>query len=222
MNTAGASGLTTRCTCRRAGGEGAWGIPVRAPQVSGSVRRHRGTMRALIYPFLWLSGLGFVLSLFVHLCSLGGTPLPFGRSTWLLHVGIFVVWIPAVVLSRRLTREAKTKGSWQVIYAGCPTWMKTVLYVVVVYSMINFALFAAGDKPARSDVSLVPPTVTRGFSGYWLMFYWVAVCIFYSGLHGGAGSKVCPAGHHVPSTAVYCETCGTYVGPQFDPGARDA
>ena len=57
-------------------------------------------MRVLPYPFMFIAGVGFLLSLTAHLLALFGKSIPGGGLVWTLHAGIFVVWIPAVLLSK--------------------------------------------------------------------------------------------------------------------------
>ena len=49
--------------------------------------------------FILFSAIGLVLSVIVHICVLLGIPNPLNEAAWLLHIGIFVVWFPAVIVS---------------------------------------------------------------------------------------------------------------------------
>jgi hypothetical protein len=57
-------------------------------------------MSALFPVLMFVAGAGFCLSLIAHLLALFGVAMPGGGIVWLLHVGIFVVWIPAVFASK--------------------------------------------------------------------------------------------------------------------------
>jgi len=50
-------------------------------------------LRPFIWVFVWLSGIGLLVSLWVHVGALMGRGVP--SVFWVLHVGIFVVWFPA-------------------------------------------------------------------------------------------------------------------------------
>src|SRR6266540_914652 len=65
------------------------------------------SMQAFLRPVMWLAVAGFFASLLVHLLALIGLPSPFGSATWLLHIGIFVVWLPTVLVAQRLGKGAK-------------------------------------------------------------------------------------------------------------------
>jgi hypothetical protein len=50
-------------------------------------------LRPFIWVFVWLSAIGLVVSIWVHIGALMGRGIP--SVFWVLHVGIFVVWFPA-------------------------------------------------------------------------------------------------------------------------------
>ena len=70
-------------------------------------------LTSLLSPFVAASALGLLLSMVVHLCAWLSIPSPLGRYTWLLHVGIFLVWFPTVLVSQRLTREYRAEDFWK-------------------------------------------------------------------------------------------------------------
>jgi hypothetical protein len=81
-------------------------------------------MTIIAYPFLIFSAVGLVLSVISHVCGLRGTAGPFGDQTWLLHIGIFVVWLPAVLAVQRLSRNVPRRDFWKAALRGCPRWMR--------------------------------------------------------------------------------------------------
>src|SRR5947209_8356058 len=92
-------------------------------------------IRTLLYPIMLLAGIGLALSISAHCAALLGFSLP--EKVWLLHVGIFVVWLPAVLVAGRMTRGGKQKDFWKNALAGCPKWMRNALYVLIGYSILN-------------------------------------------------------------------------------------
>jgi len=115
-----------------------------------------------------------------------------------LHIGIFIVWLPAVLTSTQTTRGADRKDFWKVTLAGCPTWMRRALYVLFAYAILNFIVFIAttASQPKR-QTSDAPPSVVRGFSGHWMVFYAAAFGILYSRIHSPQliATGKCPNGH---------------------------
>jgi hypothetical protein len=63
--------------------------------------------RPFLWFFVWFSAIGLVVSLWVHVGAVMGRPVsPFFS---VLHVGIFVVWIPAVFVAQRLVGNVDRK-----------------------------------------------------------------------------------------------------------------
>jgi hypothetical protein len=160
---------------------------------------------------MWLAIAGFVASVIVHLCALAGQPNPFGPAAWALHVGIFVVWFPTVLVAQRLSKGAKQADFWKATLRGCPSWVKNVAYVVGAYAVVNFLLvfLLHGANESRKQVDEL-----RGFSGHWMLFYYIAAATLYSATRLGPQSeRRCPNGHEVSPFASYCEKCGAPVLP---------
>ena len=171
--------------------------------------------RAILLPFILLAAIGFILSVAAHIRALEGLPFPGGKAVWALHMGIFVVWIPTVLVSIRFTRGAKRKDFWKVALIGCPKWMRQALYVIFGYAILNFALFMArtiNHPPTKGDA---PPEVIQGFSGHWMVFYLAAFATLYSAYVVGYSGmqRKCPNGHTVPITAKFCDECGAQLAP---------
>jgi hypothetical protein len=171
-------------------------------------------MAAVLIPFICLAAVGLALSLVAHVWALFGLPQPLGNAAWWLHLGIFVVWLPAVIASNHLVKDFKQKESWRAALRGCPKWMWWISSGFAVYAVANFFTFIAvaprgGPVP---DVA-APPVIFRGFSGHWMAFYSGAIAILYSALvtsrHDPA--RRCPNAHPVSPSAAYCETCGARI-----------
>lgn len=170
-------------------------------------------MKALLYPFMVLAAIGLALSIGAHGMALAGMPIPGGKYIWLLHIGIFVVWIPTVITASSATRHANRKDFWKVALAGCPTWMRRAGYVLFAYAIINFVVFIAttATLPKKSQQSAdASPSVIRGFSGHWMIFYGAAFAVLYSRIHapGLYRERKCPQGHSVSPTDRFCPVCG--------------
>jgi len=58
----------------------------------------------------------------------------------------------------------------------------------------------------------------RGFSGHWMVFYYVGAATLYSAARlGNLNEWQCPHGHEVSPFAKYCDVCGTQVVPSVFP-----
>jgi hypothetical protein len=161
-------------------------------------------MKTLLAPLIVAAGIGLALSVVVHLTAVAGIPNPLGGAAWILHPGIFVVWLPAVLASRALTRDAKQGDFWRVVLPGCPPRMRYLVYGFLGYAVVNFAMFILGLYGDRDDqfASL------RGFSGHWMVFYVAALAMLSSYVRADTAVRRCVNGHSVSPTANYCEICG--------------
>jgi hypothetical protein len=152
--------------------------------------------------FMILAAVGFVASAIVHAESWGPRPLGI-EQTWPLHVGIFIVFIPAVLGQKQpsgnsaAARQARRKGPQ---YEYAPRWMRSVLSVCGAYALVNFVAFmvmlttgTAAHVHQRNgryvilqhhqivraatpdEVRSYRGLTARGFSGHWMVFYWASL-----------------------------------------------
>jgi hypothetical protein len=135
--------------------------------------------KLLIVSFMTLAGAGFLLSLGVHVASLFGIAMPGGETVFALHAGIFVVWIPTVLLGPPMRGQAGRKF-WSELREGLPRWMYRGIQVLFVYALVNFVLFASNAPKKSASSPKAPPAVVRGFSGHWLVFYGTAFAVLYA------------------------------------------
>ncbi len=141
---------------------------------------------------------GFLLALAVHVAALYGidvsSRLPF---IWLLHVGIFIVFIPTVL---SMEKTIGKKPSPKDIFARLPRWVTGLGISLFAYTLINFMVFTTtseGGTPvmengkyllenhgklirelSASEYKELMANVTRGFSGHWLLFYFFPLAWF--------------------------------------------
>jgi hypothetical protein len=164
--------------------------------------------RLPLLPFVLLALSGLVLSIVVHGLTLFGVRMPGGGIVWWLHIGIFVIWVPAVLLSqKRHGKDALDRT---------PPWMKRALGLLFAYAIGNFIYFIAtaprkGSPEPRQDPA--PPQVVRGFSGHWMIFYGAGFAMLWSAWkeRREATLRRCSSGHAVPPLVTHCPTCGAVV-----------
>ena len=145
-----------------------------------------------------LAAAGFLLSVVAHVLALAGVSMPGGNLVWGLHVGIFIVWIPTVLVSIQITRFSNRKDYWKIVLAGCPGWMRSAVYVLFGYAILNFVFFMGSVGSQSKHLGAAPPAaVVRGFSGHWMVFYAVAFAVLYSRIRAPQLYQVrrCPNGH---------------------------
>jgi hypothetical protein len=134
-------------------------------------------MSALLFPFMLIAAVGFVSSAAAHIASLAGVQPPGGGLVWSLHIGIFVVWIPTVLVATRITGGTDRKDFWKLVLSGCPAWMRQAGYVLFAYAILNFIWYCVHyrrcSKDARpSSVAIDYPRILRTLDG----ILWSGVC----------------------------------------------
>jgi hypothetical protein len=164
-----------------------------------------------IRPFLWvlvlLSGIGLVVSLWVHLGAVMGRRVAPEAFFWILHVGIFVVWFPAVFVAQRFVGNVNRKDLWKVVLKDSPDWMRYMVYGSFGYAVVNFLYFMT-KAPSGGSGANPPAVVWRGFSGHWMAFYSAALAILYSAARTEDTNPHCANGHFASPNAIYCTRCG--------------
>ena len=146
---------------------------VRAPEVPGWAK-------PVLWPFLVLSGVGLGLSLWVHLGAVAGRRVAPEAFFRMLQVSIFVVSIPAALVSIKRIGNRRGKDYWKLALRGSPEWMRYVVYGFVGYAMVN-AIFLF-QAPQGFSAPNPPAVVWRVASGFWMAVYWAALAILYSAL----------------------------------------
>ena len=130
-------------------------------------------------------------------------PWPF----WVLHVGIFIVWFPSVLVAQRLAGKANRKDLWKVVLKGAPDWMRYMVYVFSAYEFVNF-MTSMGQSSSGGRHTTTSVADWRGFSGLWMVFYSAALAILYSAAKMMESSPRCANGHLAAPNALYCNRCG--------------
>lgn len=151
---------------------------------------------SLVLALASLAGLG--LSVLVHVAALLGNDVtarfPY---VWLLHVGIFFVFVPFVFIGRKFLGSKPTLST---IQGGFPRWVVALGIAICAYAAVNFALFivATADGGAsvrdgrfvlenhgrfvreltKGEYAALKAHEIRGFSGHWMVFYYVPFAYF--------------------------------------------
>jgi hypothetical protein len=142
-------------------------------------------MRPFLWILVWISAVGLVVSLCVHVGAVMGHKVVPDACFFILHIGIFVVWAPAVILSRRTVGIVDQRDFWKVMLN--PSWMRYVVYAFMGYAFINFFFFIS-HVPRVPKEFQPPVALWRGFSGHWMAFYSAAFAVLYSAAQGSRRS----------------------------------
>jgi len=147
-----------------------------------------GWAKPLLWPFLVLSGVGLGLSLWVHLGALAGRRVAPEAFFSMLQVGIFVVWIPAMLVSFKHIGYRRGKNYWKLALRGSPEWIRYMVYGFGGYAMVNLAIFFF-RTPQGFSGEVHPTAVWRFNSGFWMAFYSAALAILYSAVTSSGNSN---------------------------------
>lgn len=139
-----------------------------------------------------LGFLGFLCSLFVHILSLlKMNPEEYIPFAWFLHIGIFVVFAPAIFIMKEMY------GTTRLDIRDFPLKYNIILFPMMLYTGINFfssfkdntrnvsyknGTYLYKERGGESKVHIITKKeydaekakTFRGFSGHWMLFYLAA------------------------------------------------
>ena len=138
-------------------------------------------LKPLVGLFAFLSLIGLVLSIWVHVGALLGRKVAPEYFFWGLHVGIFVVFFPAILVAQKRVGSTSRRDFWKVVTKGSPDGLRYLLYFFFAYAFVNFFIFFL-RAPTGKYPDGPPALVWRGFSGHWMVFYCASFVILSSAL----------------------------------------
>lgn len=126
---------------------------------------------------------------------------------WLLHVGLFVVFFPAVMVAKQNGMTSSRKDTWKIALRFAPPWMLYAFYSLFPYTFFNFfrGFFTTAASHHRQGDSGV--TEWRMFSGDWMLFYFCSLALLYSGICSRTATGFCNNGHCFSSQYSKCPQC---------------
>jgi hypothetical protein len=128
---------------------------------------------------------------------------------WILHMVIFVVWFPAVIVAKQRVGNLNRKDFWKVMLRDLPDWVRYLIYGFLGYAVVNFLyFFQQAPTGGGGNGGDTPAIVWRGFSGHWMVFYFAALAILYSATKEHSSETRCLNGHLLPPGANFCTQCG--------------
>ncbi len=140
-------------------------------------------LKPLVGFFAFLSLIGLLLSIWVHVGALLGRRVAPDYFFALLHVGIFVVFFPAILVAQKRVGSTNRKDFWKVVTKGSPDGLRYLLYFFFAYAFVNFFIFILQAPPGTVPKGQNPALEWRGFSGHWMVFYCASFVILSSALY---------------------------------------
>lgn len=169
----------------------------------------------LLPPLMVYAACGLILSLIVHVLSFFGLQIGGNALFVALHVGIFPLWIPVVIIAQKMMGGLRNKDFWKVALSGCPPWMRYMTCGFFIYAFVNFAIFFVlmSTHPPAKGATEPPAEVLHGFSGHWMAFYSAGLAILTTAYRRGLSNlpRKCPFGHEIGWSDRFCSTCGSSV-----------
>ncbi|MGE3150020.1 MAG: hypothetical protein AB7K04_13225 [Pseudorhodoplanes sp.] len=164
---------------------------------------------------------GLVLSLIVHLASFGGITLGGNTLFMGLHVGIFPLWIPVMLMANKMTGASRVPATfkpwkdqrWTILLSGCPVWMRYMTYGFFIYAIVNFVIFVVTAPTGKSAGGEPSSMIWHGFSGHWMAFYSAGLAVLTTVYRKGRSNLQprCPNGHAVALNDRFCAECGVAI-----------
>jgi hypothetical protein len=168
-----------------------------------------------MWPFVVVAGAGLLVSVLVHCMAVLGISSANKGLLGVLGLGVFVAWVPAVLVAGSLAKDVPARQFWPAVMRGCPQWMRTAAAAFFVYAIVNFFVFmlqTMGKPPLPAD----DPLSLRAITGHIAAFYAVGMAILYSAIQVRRVGEVrmCMNGHRVGPFAKFCPECGAEVPPE--------
>jgi hypothetical protein len=154
--------------------------------------------------FALLAALGLLISIAANVSTFFGVePMHRWPYLWLLHLGIFVVFIPAG--SVQIQHGNKKPFRWRDVFGGLPAWMRWMLVSMIIFAPVNalaFAIVCGSGGPSKEPDGTYAMTSHgrilrmltadeyhrasgyefRFMSSWWIMFYSISVALLLSAL----------------------------------------
>lgn len=96
----------------------------------------------------------------------------FGRQPssvcWGLHVGVFIVFFPAIFVAQKRLGTTHRKDFWKAITKGSPDGVRYMLYFFFAYAFVT-GLLVFFQSPPGTVPNRDPALDWRGFSAVWMV-----------------------------------------------------
>jgi hypothetical protein len=98
------------------------------------------------------------------------------------HIGVFVVFFPAILVAQKRVGSTSRKDFWKVVTKGSPDGLRYLRYFFLAYAFADFFIFFFHVSPAGDANHQAPALQWCGFSGHWMFFYYASFVILSSAL----------------------------------------
>jgi hypothetical protein len=165
----------------------------------------------LLLPLMAYAAAGLALSVTAHLFSYAGVPLGGDRLFSALHIGIFPLWLPVVLIALKMS-GGRSQDFWKGVLADYPAWMKYAWIGFIAYAVVNFIVCSVllSSYPKGGPGAAPPYLMWRLTSGHWMLFYGAGLLMVTTAWRRGLFNlqRRCANGHAVAYGDRFCPACG--------------
>jgi hypothetical protein len=143
-------------------------------------------MRIVITALIYLAAVGLVLSSSIHLfwlLGLFGLAIPRDTAETAVHtlfIGVFIVSVPAIIISRYFTGLPKSPDSSEPVLRECPPWMGGMGCGLAAYVALLFGIMVIRSIMWPDDMSRLLRLLLG--SAFCMAFYFGVLQQLYSAL----------------------------------------
>ncbi len=134
--------------------------------------------RPWLQPLMYLALAGFLISLCINIACVFGKQLPPDVPFFIMHMGIFVVFFPAVWAAKKMLGSTARRDFWKVVMKNAPDFVRHIFYIIFAYEwliwigVLGFFRATSQRPPGGPDWFV--------FSGTWMIFYYTSFAILLS------------------------------------------
>lgn len=138
-------------------------------------------MNSLFTLFMYLSGIGAIGGIYVHLMTIMGIPLPFPENilTLPLTLGVLIAGLVAILAIRNLAKERPGEDIVKLILSRCQNWM---ISMVIFFAAYEILFLVAGSKIEFLRALSADPNASAllTLSIVWMSVYSAAMSVLFA------------------------------------------
>lgn len=173
-------------------------------------------MKSLAAVSIGIAAGGVILCAYLNLSLLTGHGNPLGEGARYLFYALFVIWIPALIVSESAAKGRSRNDSWKEALEFCPPWMRLLVPALFAYAIVNVVLAQLGIPELDEDLAKI-----RLNSGVFAALFGGAMGVLVSFVNADTRVPHCINGHRMNRSARFCGVCGQSGSSEGEPGRPD-
>jgi hypothetical protein len=152
---------------------------------------------------------GIVAGVSLHILALATALTVPGPIILAMHLGLFAVAIPTIIISNKVLSSVRPKDLWAAMRAATPVWLYRFVRVLGIYWVMVFLVFILIVSKHETPDGPMSARTLAFFAAGWTTGYAALAQYLYLVRNRLVARRLCPQGHEVGASARYCEVCGT-------------